>query len=80
MNRLELRMKYKEETAQEAEPITVYARMGKFGDVIVDQCDIDERIVAQLPHDNSGNQCKISFPDPDYHNWLEEKLMELLNK
>ena len=78
MNKLELRMKYKEDTANSAEPITAYARMGKFGDVILDQCDIDERIIAQLPHDNSGRQREISFPDPEYNKWLEEKLMELL--
>lgn len=78
MNKLELRMKYKEDTANSAEPITAYARMGKFGDVILDQCDIDERIIAQLPHDNSGSQREISFPDPEYNKWLEEKLIELM--
>jgi hypothetical protein len=60
MNRLELRMKYKAETAQSAEPVTAYARMGKFGDVIVDQYEIDERLIAQLPHDN--RQRVLRFP------------------
>jgi len=71
-------MKYKADTAQSAELVTAYARMGRHGDIILDQYKIDERIVAQLPQDNSGNSCEISFPDPEYHKWLEEKLMELL--
>lgn len=76
MNRLELRMKYKEDTAQSSEPITCYARCAKDFTIIIDSEDCDERITQMLAH--NGKQTEISFPDPEYHKWLEETLMELL--
>ena len=76
MNKFELRLKYKAETSQAAKPMTAYARCGKYGDVILDQYECDPRIVALLAE--NGEQREISFPDPKYHQWLEEKLMELL--
>lgn len=78
MNTLELRLKYKADTSFSAEPVTAYGRIGKYGDVILDGYECDPRILAQLPQDNSGHQREITFPDPEYHRWLEEKLMSLL--
>ena len=77
MNKFELRLKYKNETSSIPDPITVYARVGKFGDVILDQTDCDERVFAMFKENSNGGDY-ISFPDPDYQRWLEEKLMELL--
>jgi hypothetical protein len=70
-------MKYKAETAMKAEPIECWARMGRYGDVILDQSDIDPRISELLPDEH---QKLIKFSDPVYTAWLEEKLMELLPK
>ena len=47
-------------------------------DIILDSDETDERIVAMMPHDNTGRNTTLEFVDPDYHNWIEEKLMELL--
>jgi hypothetical protein len=75
MNRLELRMKYKAETAQSAESIDCSARIGRMGDVIIDGGGVDQFICDRIKQTAS-----IEIPDPDYLEWLEEKLMELLSK
>jgi len=75
MNKLELRMKYKAETAQSAESIDCYARIGRMGDVIFDGYGVDQFIIDRIKQ-----TANIEIPDPDYLNWLEEKVMELLTK
>jgi hypothetical protein len=66
-------MKYKEDTGQTSEMIDCYARIGKMGDVILDADGLDEKFIM-----NVRDNCCIEIPDPDYVNWLEEKVMELL--
>ena len=73
MNRLELRMKYKADTAQSPDAIDCYARIGSRGDVIIDGDGVDQYICDKIKQTAS-----IEIPDPDYVKWLEEKLMELL--
>jgi hypothetical protein len=72
MNRIELRMKYKAETAEVPWETNVFARIGKYGDVIVDT-DLPPRVMEDIK--NTGS---FDFPDLDYVAWLEEKLMEIL--
>lgn len=80
MNKFELHLMYKNETANTQEPVTAVAFISKKSfDVILDSSDyIDPRIMEQLPQDNSGREATLEFPDPDYHKWLEEKLMSIL--
>jgi hypothetical protein len=72
MNRLELRMKYKADTAEVPWDTNVFARIGKYGDVIVDP-DLPPRVMEDIKKTGS-----FDFPDLDYVAWLEEKLMEML--
>ena len=72
MNRLELRMKYKADTAQVPCETNVYARIGKHGDVIVDP-DLPPSVMDDIKKTGA-----FDFPDLDYVKWLEETLMELL--
>jgi hypothetical protein len=58
--------------------ISCDARVGKFGDVILDGNDLDDEFLDYIGRD--GESKWIEFPDPEYHQWLEEKLMELLTK
>jgi len=76
MNRLELRMKYKAETSQVPVKLSCDARVGKFGDVILDHNDLDDSLIDMIGRD--GERKWMEFPDLDYVKWLEEKLMELL--
>lgn len=77
MNRLELRMRYKAETAQKSEPLTAYAKRGRYGAVILDEYCLDERFLAMT--EDKGTT-EIELPDPSYTEWLEEKVIELLTK
>lgn len=79
MNKIELHLMYKSETSQTYEPMTAIAfcQRNSF-DITLDSDDLDERIFAMMPHDNTGRDTTIEFVDPDYHKWIEEKLMELL--
>jgi hypothetical protein len=72
MNRLELRMKYKAETAESPCETNVFARIGKYGDVIIDP-DLPPRVMEDIK--NTGS---FDYPDLDYMAWLEEELMKLL--
>jgi len=74
MTKIELQMRYKAETAFSAEPISAWGRFGKFGDLILDSYELDARIPEMI----KGNSGEFIFPDPEYHKWMEEKLMELL--
>lgn len=73
MNRLELRMKYKEDTGQTSEMIDCYAKIGRMGDIIIDGDGVDQHII-----DKVKQTATIEILDDDYLLWLEEKLMELL--
>jgi hypothetical protein len=74
MNRTELQMKYKAETAEKPCETSVFARIGRFGDVIVDP-DLPPRVMRDIKETGF-----MDYPDLDYVQWLEEKLMELLTK
>ncbi len=74
VSKIELRMKYKAETAQCPWETNVFARIGKYGDVIVDP-DLPPKVMEDIKETGS-----FDFPDLDYIEWLEEKLMELLPK
>ena len=72
MNRLELRMKYKEETAQGVADSIIFAHVGKWGDVIcTDTLNPDSM-------DMIAKKGYFEQSDTEYIKWLEEKLMELL--
>jgi hypothetical protein len=73
MNRLELRMRYKAETALTSEVVDCFARVGRMGDVILDQYSLDDGFVEKIRVSQ-----QLQIPDSDYVNWLEEKLMETL--
>jgi hypothetical protein len=68
-------MKYKADTSFSVRNIIVDARVGKFGDVILDQYDLDDDWREWI-----GEGREITIPDVDYLRWLEERLMELLSK
>jgi hypothetical protein len=72
ISKIELRMKYKAETAQGVECSVVFAHIGKWGDVI---CTDRLREDSMEMVDKKGY---FEQDDPDYTAWLEEKLMELL--
>jgi hypothetical protein len=72
MNRLELRMKYKEETAQGVADSIIFAHVGKWGDVICTD-SLNQESMEMIAKKGYFEQ-----PDPEYTKWLEEKLMELL--
>jgi hypothetical protein len=80
MNQFELHLMYKNETSFAHEPITAVAFISKKSkDIILDSSDyIDPRIIEQLPHDNSGREATIEFPDPEYHKWIESKIIEMI--
>ncbi len=76
MNLLELHMKYKADTSAVPIKLSCDARVGKFGDVILDGNDLDDSFLDYIGRD--GDRKWIEIPDHDYVRWLEEKLMELL--
>jgi hypothetical protein len=84
MNKFELHLYYKSETSKTFKPIEADAYFKKLFqnqadcDIVLDADEIDSRIIDMLPAKPFGRHYTISFVDPDYHKWLEEKLMELL--
>jgi hypothetical protein len=72
MNKLELRMKYKEDTAQGVEESIIFAHVGKWGDVICTNT-LNPKLMDMISKKGYFEQS-----DPAYLEWLEEKLMELL--
>jgi len=82
MNKFELHMMYKSETALAHDPVTAVAFISrKSNDIILDSSDyIDERIIKQFPQDNSGREATLEFPDPKYHEWLENKIIDLIEE
>lgn len=72
MNRLELRMKYKADTAQKVEDSIIFAHVGKWGDVICTDTLNPESM------DMISKKGYFEQSDPEYTVWLENKLMELL--
>lgn len=79
MNKFELHLTYKNETSKEFTPMEALAFWSRKGfDIILDSEDIDGRIVMMMENCEVGKEKIIEFPDPDYVEWLEEKLMELL--
>ena len=75
MTKTELRMLYKAETAQSSIKLDCFARVGKFGDVILDQFSLDDDFIREIE-----NKKELVVPNSDYVSWLEEKVMELLTK
>ena len=79
MNKFELHLMYKNETSKTHEDMEVQAYMTKKSfDIILDSDEIDQRIVDMMPQDNTGRNTTLTFADPEYHIWLENKLMEML--
>ena len=72
ISKIELRMKYKADTAEVPCESSVFARIGKYGDVIVDP-DLPAGVMEDIKKTGS-----FDYPDLDYIEWLEERLMELL--
>lgn len=73
MNKIELRLIYKKETACGVNDIVVDARHGKYGDVILNGFDLDDDWKEWI-----GNGREITIPDTEYMKWLEEKVMSLI--
>jgi 16S rRNA G966 N2-methylase RsmD len=81
MNKFELHLMYKNETSQTHEDMESQAYMTKRSfDIILDSAEIDPRIVAMMPHNNTEQTTTLIFADPEYHKWLENKVIELLSK
>ena len=79
MNKFELRLAYKSDTSKTYEPMEAMAFWSRKGfDIILDSDDLDQRIIDKMHNCEVGKEQRIEFVDPDYHNWIEEKLMELL--
>ena len=64
---------YKEETADVPTLWSVSARIGRHGDIIIDQLDCPEILMHEV--DRSG---EIDMPDPEYINWIEEKVLKMI--
>lgn len=80
MNKFELHLMYKNETSKTHEDMEAQAYMTKKSfDIILDSDEIDPRIVNMMPHNNTGQTTTLTFADPEYHLWLESKLMELFD-
>ena len=75
MNKTELHLKYKNETSFSAKPINVFARINYRGDGVIDRDYSDYEFFQLLDKEREVN---IDLPNPEYHKWLEEKLLELL--
>ena len=71
----ELKMLYKAETSNSPNDMECWAKRTNHG-IVLDEYDLDFRIDNMLPHDRK--QVELRFKDPDYVEWLENKLMELL--
>jgi hypothetical protein len=70
---------YKKDTAQEFAPMKALAFWSRKGfDIILDSNDLDYRIIDKMKNCEPEKEQRIEFVDPDYHNWIEEKLMELM--
>lgn len=79
MNKTELHLLYKSDTSFKYEPIecTVYLAKKTF-DVVIDRDTLDPRILAQIDGNDTEREMEIQFVDPIYHEWIENKLCELL--
>lgn len=73
MNKIELKLKYKAETSFSAEEVDCFARVGFRGDVILDQFELGDDFISKVRQTQ-----RVTIPDPDYVNWLEETLMSML--
>lgn len=73
-NTKELKMLYKAETSNGVNHLHCRARVGKYGNVILDGFDLDDDWRESIG--KSGKN--ICLPDMDYVAWLESKVMELL--
>lgn len=81
MNKIELHLLYKNETSESHEDMEVQAYMTKKSfDIILDSDEIDQRIVDMMPHNNTGQNTTLTFADPEYVKWMENKLLELIGK
>jgi hypothetical protein len=79
MNKFELHLAYKKDTAQEFTPMEALAFWSRKGfDIILDSDDLDHRIIDKMKICEPEKEQRIEFVDPDYHNWIEEKLMDLM--
>lgn len=67
---IEVKMKYKEETANAPYELSVSASVGKWGDIIIDGDD-GEELKEQVKSEGG-----IDFPSTEYVQWLEEKVLE----
>lgn len=78
MNKLDLHLKYNQETGKTVEDHEVglvrYRRQW-----LLDPDEVGE-VADDYVFDNFGYRARIWFPDQDYIRWIEEKLMELLTK
>ena len=78
MNKFELHLAYKSETSNTFTPMEALAFWSRKGfDIILDSEDLDYRIISMMENCEVGKEKRIEFPDPDYCNWLEEKVIEL---
>jgi hypothetical protein len=76
MNKIELHLRYKNDTSKTECPLTLWVKKQN-DNIILDQAKIDPRIKDMI----SGYKRyfdEIQFPDPEYHEWLENTLIELL--
>lgn len=73
MNAKELKMIYKAETSKKDNSFKADARVGKYGDIILDGFDFDD-IEKEVIDKNRS----IDLHDPNYIAWLENKVCELL--
>ena len=76
MNRLELRMKYKAETANGVDIFKICAHKSKRYEDIV----ICEELLSDQAMFSIHKYSYFELGDVDYMKWLEEKVMELLSK
>ncbi len=81
MNHFELHLLYKSETSFAHNPIMATAYFAKKTfDVVIDSDNLDPRILAKMEGVEDGQEREIVFIDPFYHNWLELKVIELIQE
>lgn len=68
MTKTELHMLYKAETANSHKGLDCFARVGKFGDVILDQYSLDDDFIQTIEKEK-----ELFIPNREYVAWLEEK-------
>jgi len=64
---------YKEETSETPEDWSVSARIGHYGDIIIDKFDSPTWLIREV-----ARRCEIDMPSLDYVNWLEEKVLKMI--